>query len=167
MKTNKSTWHQEKHQLVRLKATNITNRSRGKSYANWSTSAKPDWNAPSTILDSKIKSFEVKMLMGANICFFHKKQILYFWPWNTSLAPCICFPPFCKNTKLQVKNREKRSDIVAVCWLNFTNTRFVCFSLLRQRRWKLDCSLVTLNQKAVNIVSFFWKEGLDEWEARN
>lgn len=81
-KTNKSTWHWEKDQLVGMKATNITIHRWEKSYTNWSTSAKPEWNAPSTTLHSKIKSFEVEMLMCANIYSFHEKKILNFWPWN-------------------------------------------------------------------------------------
>lgn len=108
MKTNKSTWQWEKYQLVRMEATNIAICSQGKSYTNWSTSEKPGSNVPSAILDSKIKSFEVKMLMGANICSFPKKQTLDFWPWNTALAPCFCFPPLCKNTKCFCKGAKKR-----------------------------------------------------------
>lgn len=80
---------------------------------------------------------------------------------KSPLAQCFCFHPccpFCKNTKLQARNREKRSGIFGVCWLNFTSARFTCFFLLWQGRQKLGVSLAALNQKAVNIVLLFWKK---------
>lgn len=90
-----------------------------------------------------------------------------------SLGPVLLFPPsqttpppFCKTTKWQARNREKRSDTFGVRCMNFTNARFMYFFLLRQGRQKLDGSLAALNQKAEIIVLLFWKEGLDEWEAR-
>lgn len=83
-KTNKSTWHWEKDQLVRMKVTNITIHRWRKSYTNWSTSAKPEQNAPSTILQSKIKSFEVEMLTCANIYSFHYKK---FWIFDDETLP--------------------------------------------------------------------------------
>lgn len=97
---------------------------------------------------------------------------------KVSLGSMLLFPPpqhptpnpshplksFCKKTKLQTRNREKRSDTFGVCWLNFTNSEFMYFFLLQQGRWKLDGSLAALNQKAENIALLFWKEGLDEKE---
>lgn len=136
-KTNKSTWQWEKYQLVRMEATNIAIRSQGKSYTNWSTSEKPGSNVPSAILDSKIKSFEVKMLMGANICSFHKKQTLDFWPWNTGLHASVSLHS-AKTPSVFARSKEKRSYIFGVGWLKFTNARFISFSLLRQRRQKMD-----------------------------
>lgn len=126
MTANKSTWHWEKDQLVRMEATSVTICSQGKSYTNWSTSAKPEWNAPSTILDSKMKSLEVKMLMDANICSFHKKWILDFWLWDTALVPCFCSPLFCKSTKLHARSRKKRSDFLGyVDWTSRTLDLYV------------------------------------------
>lgn len=129
MKTNKSTWHWEKKinwGRWKLPATAI--RSRGKSYTNWSASAKPEWNVPSAILDSEMKSFEVKMLMVANICSFHKKQTPDFELWNPAVASCFHFPPILQKHQVPARNRTKRSGIFVVQWPNFTNTRFRCFS---------------------------------------
>lgn len=119
MKTNKSTWHWEKDQLVRMKATNITIHRWRKSYTNWSISAKPEWNAPSTILQSKIKSFEVEMLMCANIYSFHEKKFWIFdnetlpWP-NASLSspstPSLPHPQSPVLQKHQVTNKEQRKE---------------------------------------------------------
>lgn len=116
MKTNKSTWHWEKKinwGRWKLPATAI--RSRGKSYTNWSASAKPEWNVPSAILDSEMKSFEVKMLMVANICSFHKKQTPDFELWNPAVASCFHFPSFCKSTKY-LQGTEQRE--VASLWFS-------------------------------------------------
>lgn len=104
--------------------------------------------------------------------FLSWDKILNFWWLNSLLAQCFSFhplkppPPFCKTTKWQARNREKRSDTFGVRCMNFTNARFMYFFLLRQGRQKLDGSLAALNQKAEIIVLLFWKEGLDEWEAR-
>lgn len=70
--------------------------------------------------------------------FFSQEGNMDFWLWNTALVPCFCLPPLCQSTKSHARSREKGSDIFGVCWLNFTNTRFICFSFLKQRRRKLE-----------------------------
>lgn len=107
MKTNKSTWHWEKDQLVKTKATSTATHMQGKSYTNWRTPAELEWNAPCAILETEMKLFEVKMLMAANICSFHKKQTPDFCLWNPALAPHFCFPLFCKSTKSPARSSEK------------------------------------------------------------
>lgn len=121
-KTNKSTWHWEKDQLVRMKATNITIHRWRKNYTNWSTSAKTEWNALSTTLQSKIKSFRLKCWCVQIFNPFMRRKSWIFadetlpWP-NASLSnpstlpltPHHPLPPvILKKTPSSKQGTEKR-----------------------------------------------------------